>query len=40
VGNIPEGVINFSTITPECREDAANRAKVIAKHEALTANVH
>ncbi len=40
VSNIPEGVIDFSRISPECREDAANRSKVIATHEAMTANLH
>lgn len=40
VSNIPEGVINFSTLTPECREDAANRSKVIAKQEAIAATFH
>ncbi len=40
VSNIPEGVIDFSRISPECREDAVNRSKVIAKHNAMHATLH
>ena len=39
-GDIPAGVINFSVLTPEARECAANRADVISKEEADAAVHH